>query len=135
MPASSETRLLYGGMDSDTAIQLMEDKTLLNAVNVTVAYGEQQDTGDVRFIVGNTFIANIGASTAAYVLIGKCTDEERQQQYLFMCSTAPTTKPHGIFRFDKATSTVSIFFGNGNVSGGLGFTSTMYISARVAGDL
>lgn len=135
MAASQETRFLYGGIDSDTAIQLIDDKSLLNAVNVRAVISKNQQAGDVQFIEGNTFISNIGGNSGFYKLIGKCTDDEEQVEYLFLCSQSAIIKPHAIYKYDKKTNTVSIFFGNGNVSGGLGFTPGMYISARVAGDL
>lgn len=135
MQQHTETRLLFGGIDSDTMPQFIDDKAMLNAINVRTTINNDQTTGAVEFIAGNDFVGNFGDGTQFYQLLGKCTDEEKEVEYLFFHSALQFARKPAIYRYDKKLNAISLFFDDSNVVGGLGFIAGSFISARAANGL
>src|ERR1044072_4466540 len=132
MEARIERRGFTGGVDSDSADFAIGKDGLLDAVNVRVLSGE--NNGTASFIPGNVLVGAVNDILPAgtLTLLGHCISAERNCLYLFLHNASGN---HAIVEFNKIAVTARIVIDNSHITGGFGWTSGMFISCAVSGDL
>lgn len=133
----SELRTFEGGVNADDSYPFIKPNELVNALNVTAFnnYNQyDQYQGALSSITApqpiaqlNTILSTDGGT---HTLIGKFADEVSQKVFWFFYSS---TGLHKIIMTNGATST--ILLRNSYVTGGLGWTASMYMSIRTQGNL
>ena len=110
-----DSRLLYGGIDTDSALQMVENPSVMYSENVRAITQRGQSSGDIEFISGNVEVVAINnlLHGSGDVLLGKCVYAET----VYLCYYHATESM--IIKYDTVSGMAVKIFSSSYVSGGL----------------
>lgn len=136
MQKITEIRLLNGGVDAQTAINLIEKNMVVNAVNVRRGLSSEQKDNEIQAIQDSAEVSlltsllgdeQVGANK--FVLVGKTAYDETRKLYLFYQSTPKNL----IVELDTFNNTAVVI--RRDTSNIFNLTSSSYVSASVNNNL
>ncbi len=129
-------KLLTGGMDGDSAPQMIAEDAYLNITNGRVAMASEYGRGfRCENIPGNTLVSqSVYPPYGTSFPIGSGIDYERGWLIYFLCNTF---EDHGIYAYSASTGTTYAVIYDSQITGGLGLSKDYRIdrNVRIVGDM
>lgn len=136
MQKITEIRLVNGGVDAQTSINLVEKNMVVNAVNVRRGLSDEQKDNEIQSIKDSAEVSLLSSllgdervGSNQFTLVGKTSYDETHKMYLFFQSTPKNI----IVELDTLTNGAVVI--RRDTSNIFNFTSSTYVSATVNNNL